>query len=81
MIRDAAAFPCCLAVAGTGVSAATIDLFQNDRSFGETQATAAVFFGNQGSQPSGLGECLDDSSGYASFVILHAKILRREICA
>ncbi|MNI86696.1 hypothetical protein D3C73_1438100 [compost metagenome] len=70
-----------LAVAGAGIAAAAIDLFHDDRRFGQPQARTAVFLGNQRGQPAGLGQCADKVFGVAAFFINLAEILARKLRA
>ncbi|KAG1533202.1 hypothetical protein G6F50_015947 [Rhizopus delemar] len=55
-----------LAVAGTRVATAAVDLFHDDRRFGQAQARAAVFLRDQCRQPAGLGQRADKVLGIAA---------------
>lgn len=50
-------------------AAAAVDLFHDDRGFGEAQARTAEFLGNQRRQPAGVGQCLDKGFGIAAHVV------------
>ncbi len=49
-----------LRVAGAGIGAGAIDLFEDDGGFRDAKAAAAVLCGNQRGEPSGVGERLDE---------------------
>ena len=52
-----------LRVAGAGVGAAPVDLFEDDRRLVDAEAGAAVRFGNQRREVAGVGERLDERVG------------------
>ena len=64
-----------LRMARAGIGAGAIDLFEDDRGFGDAKAAAAVLGGNQRCEPSGGGEGLHEllgisRSGFDSLPIL-----------
>src|SRR5579864_1918576 len=68
-----------LAVTSAGVGAASIDLFQDDRSLGKTESATAIFFRNQGGQPARFRERLHKFFGIRAFVVLTAKVFVRKV--
>ena len=68
-----------LAMAGTRIAAATIDLFHDDRSLGQTQARAAIVGRNEGSQPTGARQRSDECLGIASLGVNFPEILVRKL--
>ena len=63
-----------LAVTGTGVAAAAIDLFHDDRGFGEAQARAAVLRWDQRREPPSFREGIDELGGVGALGVDFAKI-------
>ena len=70
-----------LAVAGTGVSAGAIDFLHDDGRFGEAEARATEFFGNQRGEPAGFGERGDEFFGIGALLVDAAEIFGRELRA
>ncbi|MCY1231374.1 hypothetical protein D9M72_438210 [compost metagenome] len=70
-----------LAVAGTGIAAAAVDFFHDDRGFGQAQAGAAVFLRDQRRQPAGRGQCVDEGLGVGALLVDLAEVLVREFGA
>ncbi len=54
-----------LRVTGTRVRAGTIDLFEDDRRFGQANTAATEFFGDQRRKPPCLGQCQHKRFGIA----------------
>ena len=52
-----------LGVAGAGVAAAAVDLFEDDRGLGDAEPGAAVFGRDERGQPAGLGQRATNSVG------------------
>ncbi|MNU32866.1 hypothetical protein D3C71_214190 [compost metagenome] len=63
-----------LAVAGAGIAAAAVDLFHDDRGFGQAQARAAIFLGNQRRQPARFRQGSDEVFGIAAFFVDLAEV-------
>ena len=68
-------------MACAGVSAGAVDFLHDDGGFGEGKASTAVFFGDEGGEPSGFGEGVDEAFGIAVDFIDTAKIFRRKMGA
>ena len=68
-------------MAGAGIAAAAIDFFYDDRGFGKLQTRAAIFLGNQGGQPTGLGKGVDEGFGIAPFFVNFSKLFAGKLGA
>src|ERR1700693_5561206 len=63
-----------LRVARRGISAAAVDLFENDGSFRDAKTSAAVFLGNQRSHIPRTRQRLDEGLGVGAFFVEIAPI-------
>src|SRR5690606_7151276 len=62
-------------------AAAAVDLFEDDRGFGQAQARAAVLFRDHRREPAGFGQCGDEGFGKALLLVDLAPVLGGELGA
>ena len=70
-----------LAVAMAGIAAGAVDLLHHHRRLGQPEARAAIFLGDHGGQPAGLGQRVDELDGIGRGLIMRAVIFRRKFRA